>query len=59
MSFDTISRVEIVARERGTTPYKLFIDCGLNYSLYGNAKRRHSNFSLDTIEILCDKLGSP
>ena len=56
---NTVERAKELARARGMTLSQLAKHCGISYSTLKSAEERHSQLSVDTIELICSGLHMP
>ena len=55
----TVERTKELARARGLTLFQLAKLCRINYNTLKAAEERHSQLSVDTIELICAGLHMP
>ena len=53
---NTVERAKELARARGMTLSQLAKHCSISYSTLKSAEERHSQLSVDTIELICSRL---
>ena len=56
---NTVERTKELARTRGLTLSQLAALCSISYTTLKSAERRHSQLSVDTIELICAGLHMP
>lgn len=56
---NTVERAKELARARGMTLSQLAKLCSISYSTLKSAEERHSQLSVDTIELICSGLRMP
>ena len=56
---NTVERAKELAHARGMTLSQLARLCSISYSTLKSAEERHSQLSVDTIELICSGLRMP